>query len=86
MFVKLYRTSIVADPKYDGVHSNLVAYETDKSVNTNALVCISDYASQMGDKLYHKVYFSWDNITDSNISYNNYVIDEESYKALKAEK
>lgn len=83
MFVKLYKTSLVADPKYDGIHSNLVALYTGKSVNTNALVCISDCASSMGNKLYYRVYFSWDNITDSNISYDNYVIDSDSYKAIK---
>ena len=47
MFVKLYKTSLVVDPKYDGIHSNLVALYTGKSVNTNALVCISDCASSI---------------------------------------
>ena len=83
MFVKLYKTSPVADSKHDGIHSNLVAYYTGKSVNINAIVCISDCASLMGDKLYHKVYFSWDNITDSDISYDTYVIDNDSYKTIK---
>ena len=82
MFVKLYKTRILADKKADGLGSNIIAVPTGYSINSTKIYCLGEFEHVYNGKSYYQITFDLSSIYDSGYRYELYLIDADSYKAL----
>jgi len=85
MFVRLYKTHLIANGKHDGLGSDIRVEALNYKINSNAIIGIEEFVHTYNGKNYYTVVFDISSMFD-RLYRDNYLIDEKSYKALMAER